>query len=144
MCANLALISGIENSCHHGANYQTANMIKEADPRVGFFGFRGDSRRKSAYRTATESGFKSHFPAAGTEQKLFEGGEKQNKHILLLSPGNRRNDQFSMRLYGYRVRRSGSLHGLYGDNIARLAALRGAVSVPGKRGQKAQPMSLQA
>ena len=37
MCANLALISGIENSCHHGANYQTANMIKEADPRVGFF-----------------------------------------------------------------------------------------------------------
>jgi len=46
MCANLALISGIENSCHHGANYQTANMIKEADPRVGFFGFGGDDKRE--------------------------------------------------------------------------------------------------
>ena len=70
--------------------------------------------------------------------------KNQDKCISLLSPGNRRNDQFLMRVYRYRVHRSGSLHGLYGDNIARLAALRGAVSVPGKRGQKAQPMSLQA
>ena len=86
MCANLALISGIENSCHHGANYQTANMIKEADPRVGFFGFRGDSRRKSAYRTAAVHGFKSHFPAAGTEQKQYEGGEKSGQmHLVAFS-----------------------------------------------------------
>ena len=126
MCANLALISGIENSCHHGANYQTANMIKEADPRVGFFGFRGDSRRKSAYRTAAVHGFKSHFPAAGTEQKLFEGGEKQNKHISLLSPGNRRNDHFSMDFYGYRVHRFGSLHGLYGDNNRKVGRASGS------------------
>lgn len=120
-------------------------MMREADPRVGFFSvLEVMTSAKEAYRTATENGFKSHFPAAGTEQKLFEGGEKQNKHISLLSPGNRRNDQFSMDFYRYRVCRFGSLHGLYGDKIARLAALRGAVSVPGKRGQKAQPMSLQA
>jgi hypothetical protein len=120
-------------------------MMKEADPRVGFFSvLEVMISAKGMYRTATESGFKSHFPAAGTEQKQNEGGEIQGKYISLLSPGNRRNDQFSMDFYGYRVRRSGSLHGLYGDIIARLAARRGAVSVPGKRGQKAQPMSLQA
>ncbi|MBQ6235787.1 MAG: hypothetical protein IJK54_07695, partial [Clostridia bacterium] len=80
----------------------------------------------------------------GTEQKQNEGGEIQGKYISLLSPGNRRKDRFSMRLYGYRVRRFGSLHGLYGDKNRKVSRAAGAVSVPGKRGQKAQPMSLQA
>ena len=119
--------------------------MREADVRVGFFSIlEVMESAKVTYRTAAESGFKSHFPAVGTEQKQNEGGEIQGKYISLLSPGNRRNDQFSMDFYRYRVHRFGSLHGLYGDNIARLAALRGAVSVPEKRGQKAQPMSLQA
>jgi hypothetical protein len=75
-------------------------MMKEADPRVGFFSvLEVMTSAKEVYRTATESGFKSHFRAAGTEQKLFEGGEKQNKHISLLSPGNRGNDHFSMDFY---------------------------------------------
>ena len=127
MRANSALISGSKNSCQHGANYQTANMIKEADPRVGFFSvLEVIISAKGMYRTATESGFKSHFPAAGTEQKLFEGGEKQNKHISLLSPGNRRNDHFSMDFYGYRVRRFGSLHGLYGDKNRKVGRASGS------------------
>ena len=63
------------------------------------FHFGGDNKRKRSYRTATESEFKSHFPAVGTEQKQNEGGEIQGKYISLLSPGNRRNDHFSMDFY---------------------------------------------
>ena len=102
-------------------------MMMEADPRVGFFSvLEVMTSAKVTYRTAAACGFKSHFPTAGTEQKQYEGGEKQGKCFSLLSPGNRRNDQFSMRLYGYRVRRSGSLHGLYGDNNRKVGRASGS------------------
>ena len=118
-------------------------MMREADPRVGFFSILEVMiSAKGMYRTATESGFKSHFPAAGTEQKQNEGGEIQGKYISLLSPGNRRNDQFSMDFYGDGCVDSAPCTGCTATTIARLAALRGAVSIPGKRGQKAQLMSL--
>ena len=44
-------------------------MMKEADPRVGFFSvLEVMTSAKGTYRTAAERGFKSHFPAVGTEQ----------------------------------------------------------------------------
>lgn len=44
-------------------------MMREADPRVGFFSvLEVMTGAKGTYRTAKESGFKSLFPAAGTEQ----------------------------------------------------------------------------
>ena len=52
--------------------------------------------------------------------------KNQDKCISLLSPGNRRNDQFSMRIYGYRVHRFGSLHGLYGDNNRKVGRASGS------------------
>ena len=102
-------------------------MVREADPRVGFFSvLEVMASSKRTYRTAAENGFKFHRPAAGTEQKQYEGGKKQGKYISLLSPGNRRNDQFSMDFYGYRVHRFGSLHGLYGDKIRKVDRASGS------------------
>lgn len=62
-------------------------MMMEADPRVGFFSvLEVMISAKGMYRTATESGFKSHFPAAGTEQKQYEGGEKSGQmHLVAFS-----------------------------------------------------------
>jgi len=120
-------------------------MMKEADPRVGFFSIlevmtsakdRIAPRRKVGsnptfrLRERSKSRMKEVKYRANTSRCFLRATEEMINFQWIFT--------------GIGCVDSAPCTGCTATKIARLAALRGAVSVPGKRGQKAQPMSLQA